>query len=397
MGVGLGASAWPPASVVIANWFGERRATALGLTTVGMESGGMMMAFTVGHLIAPYSWRLAYFTLRIPALLVALPFLALVVRTRPEGTAKPQAGEPAQSLSCYEVGEAIRASVFWMLMVAQLAWGLSAEAVIHLVAYLKGIGYTPQFATTAYSALAGLAAFGKPTMGVLADSIGGKNSLGMALLMVAASHLMVLRADNYWVLVLYLTDGRFGCFAEFASTASAGGGRRAQAVRHSLWHHPSVRHLGAFSAVRLFTESFTTLLRVTRQDSKWLPYLLRLARWRVLCASPLPSIRRTSTGDSELITHFAFYSGWPTAVTATTIAKINGTLTTLTQIAPGISGEPTADCGNGRTKGAIVQAWGWRTSPDGRGVRCPRGGDHQEFKTATSTGGLTLNVLLCLM
>jgi len=30
LGVGLGASAWLPASVVIANWFGERRGTALG-------------------------------------------------------------------------------------------------------------------------------------------------------------------------------------------------------------------------------------------------------------------------------------------------------------------------------------------------------------------------------
>src|SRR5689334_4940749 len=36
VGVGLGASSWLPASVIIANWFGERRGTALGLATAGM-------------------------------------------------------------------------------------------------------------------------------------------------------------------------------------------------------------------------------------------------------------------------------------------------------------------------------------------------------------------------
>jgi MFS family permease len=204
IGVGLGASAWLPASVVIANWFGERRGTALGLTTAGMESGGMVMAFTVGHLVAKYGWRAAYFALSIPALLIALPFVAIVVRTRPEGAAKLQAGALAQALPGYEVGEAIRTRVFWMLLTAQLFWGLSAGVLIHLVVYLTGIGYTIGFAAAAYSVLAGLAALGKPLLGALADRIGGQNALGIALLMVAGSHLMALRAAHEWVLWLYL-------------------------------------------------------------------------------------------------------------------------------------------------------------------------------------------------
>ncbi len=147
LGVGLGASAWLPASVVIANWFGERRGTALGLATAGMESGGMAMAFMTGHIISQYGWRAAYFALSIPALVLVLPLLAIVVRTRPAGAAKQKAGEPGQALPGYEVGEAIRTRVFWMLAVAQLTWGLSAGAVIHIVAYLTGIGYTMGFAT----------------------------------------------------------------------------------------------------------------------------------------------------------------------------------------------------------------------------------------------------------
>jgi len=204
LGVGLGASAWLPASVVIANWFGERRGTALGLATAGMESGGMAMAFMTGHIISQYGWRAAYFALSIPTLVLVLPLLAIVVRTRPAGAAKLKAGEPGQALPGYEVGEAIRTRVFWMLAVAQLTWGLSAGAVIHIVAYLTGIGYTMGFATTVFAILAGLAALGKPTMGVLGDRIGGKNALGIALILIAVSHILILGAGHGWVIVLYL-------------------------------------------------------------------------------------------------------------------------------------------------------------------------------------------------
>ena len=204
VGVGLGASSWLPASVIIANWFGERRGTALGIATAGMESGGMVMALTVGYIIAHHSWRAAYFALSIPMLVLVLPFLALVVRGRPEETASRKAEESHTPLQGLEPAEAIRTRVFWMLIIAQLAWGLSAGAVIHIVAYLNGIGYTLQFATMAFSVLAGLAALGKPTMGVLGDHMGGKNALGTALLMLAISHMLVLGARHEWLLALYL-------------------------------------------------------------------------------------------------------------------------------------------------------------------------------------------------
>jgi len=204
LGVGLGASSWMPASVVIANWFGERRGTALGLATAGMEFGGMAMAIVAGHIISQYGWSAAYFALSIPVFALVVPFLAIFVRGRPAGTAKQEGGESGQVMSGYEIGDAIRTRVFWLLIVAQLFWGLSAGAVIHFVAYLTGIGYTLQFATTAFATLAGLAAIGKPAMGVLGDRIGGKNALAIALLLIATSHILVLGAGREWLLIVYL-------------------------------------------------------------------------------------------------------------------------------------------------------------------------------------------------
>jgi MFS family permease len=205
LGAGLGASGWLPASLVIANWFGERRGTALGLGLAGMESGGMAMTFTAGYIIARYSWRAAYLTLAVPVLLVALPLYVIVVRTRPRDVLKQTVAESARALPGYEVGKAIRTRVFWMLIVVQLAWGLSASGVfIHIVAYLMGIGYTLRFATTVAGGVLGLAALGKPTMGALADRIGGKNALGISLLLIAVSIISLLGARHGGLIVLFM-------------------------------------------------------------------------------------------------------------------------------------------------------------------------------------------------
>ena len=83
-GVGLSASTILPATMVISNWFGERRGTALGLTTAGMELGGMVIAIVAGHLDAVYGWRFAYAVLAIPVVAIVAPLYLIFVRTRPE-------------------------------------------------------------------------------------------------------------------------------------------------------------------------------------------------------------------------------------------------------------------------------------------------------------------------
>jgi len=204
LGLGLGASAWLPASVVLANWFGERRGTALGLATAGMESGGMVLTFAVGYITARYGWRAAYLALSIPIAVLVLPLLLIVVRTRPQGAIKEPVSESSRTLPGYEIGNAIRTRVFWMLVLAQLAWGMSAGVFVHIVAYLMGLGYTIRTATTVVGIFAGLAAVGKPTMGLLGDRIGGKNALAIAFLLIAASIIVLLNAHRGWMILPYL-------------------------------------------------------------------------------------------------------------------------------------------------------------------------------------------------
>jgi MFS family permease len=205
LGVGLGGSTWLASSLVIANWFGEKRGTALGVATAGMEFGGMVMTFSVGSMIAAHGWRMGYLVVAGPAALIVLPLIAIVVRTRPAVADSRTVVEQAATVTGYEVGEALHTRAFWMLAIAQLCYGLAVGGTFHhLVAYLEGIGYGVRGATIVVSIVLGLAAVGKAAMGALGDRIGGKNALGAGFVIIAIGTLVLLGARQTPMVILWL-------------------------------------------------------------------------------------------------------------------------------------------------------------------------------------------------
>ena len=213
-GVGLIASTILPATMVISNWFGERRGTALGLTTAGMELGGMVITMVAGYLIVAHGWRFAYAALAIPLVAIVAPLYLIFVRTRPKQAAPsghirtPGPAEAASALPGLEVNEALRTRAFWMLVVLQFCYTFSVGgSFIHLVQYLIGIGYTQAVGTMVVSFSLGLALIGKPAMGVLGDRIGGKNALALCLLIGGVNTAFLLLARTFWVLVVFTFVG----------------------------------------------------------------------------------------------------------------------------------------------------------------------------------------------
>jgi MFS family permease len=209
-GVGLIASTILPASMVISNWFGERRGTALGITTAGMELGGMVIAIVAGYLDVAYGWRFAYAVLAIPLVVIVVPLYLIFVRTRPAPAAQsvsvdePSPAESALALPGLEVSEALRTRAFWMLVVLQFCFTFAVGgSFIHLVQYLIDIGYTHAAGTKVVGLSLGLALIGKPAMGALGDRIGGKNALALCLLIGAVNIAFLLFARTLWVLVAF--------------------------------------------------------------------------------------------------------------------------------------------------------------------------------------------------
>jgi MFS family permease len=202
LGMGLGGSTMVPASLVITNWFKERRGTVLGVATAGMELGGVIMTLLSAHLITTSGWRTAYVVLAIPIFVIALPLIVIVVRTRPETKAPEGVGAAIPLEEGLEVREAFRRRSFWLLGLAQLCFGIGAAgALVHMVPLMLKAGYTAATAALALSSVHALITVGKPTMGVLGDYIGARKALSAALAVCALGILLMGDASQGPILV----------------------------------------------------------------------------------------------------------------------------------------------------------------------------------------------------
>ena len=180
LGVGISAGTVLPASLVLANWFTERRGLAMGIALSGSTAGGMTMTLLASHVIQRWGWRAAYVTLAAPMVLIAAPLVFILVRSRPPGEVTMSVAQGAEMLEGFEVREALRTRSFWMIIIAQFAFAFTAAgAAIHMVAYLENVGYDAGSAALAMSLIFGFAALGKVAMGFIADRITARKALAL--------------------------------------------------------------------------------------------------------------------------------------------------------------------------------------------------------------------------
>jgi MFS family permease len=204
VGIGISAATVLPASLVLASWFDARRGLAMGVAISGTTVGGMIMTLVASAVILGPGWRVAYVTLGLPMIIIVVPLIAMTVQ-RPPGTVQLSVAQSAERLEGFETLEALRARSFWMLVVAHLCFGFAAAgAVVHMVAYLEGVGYKASSAALAMSIFFGLAAFGKVAMGYVADRISARRALAADFALRALAFVMVFGAARLSVLTAFI-------------------------------------------------------------------------------------------------------------------------------------------------------------------------------------------------
>jgi MFS family permease len=205
LGVGISAATVLPASLVLANWFDARRGLAMGVAISGTTVGGMVMTLVASSVILERGWRMAYVTLGAPMIVVVVPLVFLTVRSRPPGTMKLSVAESAERLEGFDTPDGLRARSFWMLVIANLCFGFAAAgAVVHMVAYLEGVGYKANGAALAMSLFFGCAALGKVAMGYVADRISARLALAADFAAAAAAFVMVFSAAHLMLLAVFI-------------------------------------------------------------------------------------------------------------------------------------------------------------------------------------------------
>jgi MFS family permease len=205
LGIGISAGTVLPAALVLANWFTERRGLAMGIALSGSTVGGSLMTLAAGQLFQATGWRTAYIMLGLPMLIVVVPLVALIVRSRPPGTNPMTVAEAAELLEGFETGEALRTRSFWLIVLANFCFAFTATAsAIHLVAYLEGVGYRTSAAALAMSLVFAFAALGKVLLGYVADRLTARIALVICFMTQAAGLCIVFGAARIGVIVAFV-------------------------------------------------------------------------------------------------------------------------------------------------------------------------------------------------
>ena len=173
---------------VISKWFVQRRGRAMAIGTMGISTGGLVIAPLAGWAISQLGWRSAWVILGLVMIFAIVPLSALFMRRSPEdmglhadGEArKPTNSSSSQSssveLARYEypwtVRQAIWTKAFWILMVVQSLGGAALSSTLfHQVAYVQDKGFGIGAASSMAIVLALFAAISKLGWGVLTERI----------------------------------------------------------------------------------------------------------------------------------------------------------------------------------------------------------------------------------
>jgi MFS family permease len=188
IGAGVGASTMVPASVVAANWFSQRRGLALASTLAGAAAASVTMPLVISHLLLAYGSRATLAISAAPIIVVVLPLVLLVVRTRPPG--EPQSGRAQAAvadMAGLEVAQALRTAPFWLLVAVQVCFGAGFGGLhYHFVPIMLNAGYSQSTAAILMSVASTVALISFFLVGMAADRYGGRATLAWSMAALGA-------------------------------------------------------------------------------------------------------------------------------------------------------------------------------------------------------------------
>ncbi|MGO0986150.1 MFS transporter [Clostridioides difficile] len=211
-GLGLGMTTLTPLSIIISNWFVEKRGLALGLTFMGSGVGGMIFNPVANYIILNYGWRQSYLVLGIIILVTTVPIVLIFMCEKPSDKGLLPYGYENSSKSVLDtsakgvmLGEAVKTKIFWIMVVGLILITIIAMGVqMHIASYLTDIGYSPTFAASVISINMGVVILGKILLGYIFDKIGCEKGVIFVGLQVFLGVLALLFASKYPAIIVFI-------------------------------------------------------------------------------------------------------------------------------------------------------------------------------------------------
>ena len=217
--IALGAS-WSgflPVVTAVNNWFSRRRGLATGISSAGVNVGGVMVA-VVAIAISTYGWRSTALGIAFISWFLGFP-LAAFIRHRPqpygylpdgddpiETQAQDDASEtaPDKEEPDFTVMEALRTQAFWIITATHgISVLIIAMVTIHEIPLLVDAGISFETAASLLALMTGIAVVGRVSGGYLGDKVGMKPVLLVCFFMMSAGVIVLATATTITQAVIW--------------------------------------------------------------------------------------------------------------------------------------------------------------------------------------------------
>ena len=193
-GVGQAGLGFVSQSALISHWFVRRRGTAVGIATMGMGLGTLILVPFTQVLITHFGWRSAFMVIAGLGLITVVPANAYFQRRSPnevgqypDGALEPPTqhahvlAKKPQGRRQWTIQSAFRSLPFWTITTSHLALGTGVSMFYtHVVAYLVHQGFEKLVSASIFG-LIGLMRFGGTMMwGYVSDRLGRTQAYGIS-------------------------------------------------------------------------------------------------------------------------------------------------------------------------------------------------------------------------
>jgi MFS family permease len=223
--LGQGALSFVGHNALISFWFVRRRATAIGIASMGQGVGALVMVPLTQILIDNFGWRWTYIFTGGLLLLILVPANAVFQRRAPADVGQFPDGDrssPAQNPGRHSakhagerdwtLAEAARSFPFWCITIGHLALGTALFLInTHAIAHFVAVGYE-KLAASFYFGLIGFIRIGATIVwGSISDRLGRSKAYGVATLVTALGVAgMIAMTIDAPLWLVYLTIALYG-------------------------------------------------------------------------------------------------------------------------------------------------------------------------------------------
>ncbi|ATH94355.1 MFS transporter [Bacillus glycinifermentans] len=225
--LGVGGASNVASTVIVTNWFNEKRGLAFGIMEAGFGAGQMLLVPGSLMLIHWFNWKVTVIVLGIFLILIVFPIVLLFLRNDPaEKKLLPIGGANAEETKDEPSGKAKKVPYravflnkkFWFLILPFFICGFTTTGLMdtHLIPFSHDHGFSTEVTSAAVSLLAGFNIIGILISGVVADRWSSRKILCFLYAVRALSLVILLTSHQPLLLLVFAV--LFG-LVDFATVA----------------------------------------------------------------------------------------------------------------------------------------------------------------------------------